>query len=273
MKNLYERIQESAEYIKSKINNTPEIGLILGSGLGVLGDEIENPVIIKYDEIPNFPVSTVEGHSGQLVIGNLEDKFVIAMQGRFHFYEGYSMETVTFPVRVMKELGVKTVIVTNAAGGANKDFKPGDLMIIKDHINLSGNHPLIGPNDNRLGVRFPDMSTAYTPKYRELAKECAKELGIEVQEGVYTFFSGPTYETPAEIRFAQTIGSDAVGMSTVPEVIVARHSGLDVVGISCITNMAAGILDQPLNHEEVIETTQKVKSEFLSLVKSIVNKL
>lgn len=273
MKNLYERIQESAEYIKSKINNTPEIGLILGSGLGVLGDEIENPVIIKYDEIPNFPVSTVEGHSGQLVIGNLEGKFVIAMQGRFHFYEGYSMETVTFPVRVMKELGVKTVIVTNAAGGANKDFKPGDLMIIKDHINLSGNNPLIGPNDNRLGVRFPDMSTAYTPKYRELAKECAKELGIEVQEGVYTFFSGPTYETPAEIRFAQTIGSDAVGMSTVPEVIVARHSGLDVVGISCITNMAAGILDQPLNHEEVIETTQKVKSEFLSLVKSIVNKL
>lgn len=273
MKNLYERIQESAEYIKSKINNTPEIGLILGSGLGVLGDEIENQVIIKYDEIPNFPVSTVEGHSGQLVIGNLEGKFVIAMQGRFHFYEGYSMETVTFPVRVMKELGVKTVIVTNAAGGANKDFKPGDLMIIKDHINLSGNHPLIGPNDNRLGVRFPDMSTAYTPKYRELAKECAKELGIEVQEGVYTFFSGPTYETPAEIRFAQTIGSDAVGMSTVPEVIVARHSGLDVVGISCITNMAAGILDQPLNHEEVIETTQKVKSEFLSLVKSIVNKL
>ena len=273
MKNLYERIQESAENIKSKINNTPEKGLILGSGLGVLGDEIENPVIIKYDEIPNFPVSTVEGHSGQLVIGNLEGKFVIAMQGRFHFYEGYSMETVTFPVRVMKELGVKTVIVTNAAGGANKDFKPGDLMIIKDHINLSGNHPLIGPNDNRLGVRFPDMSTAYTPKYRELAKECAKELGIEVQEGVYTFFSGPTYETPAEIRFAQTIGSDAVGMSTVPEVIVARHSGLDVVGISCITNMAAGILDQPLNHEEVIETTQKVKSEFLSLVKSIVNKL
>ena len=273
MKNLYERIQESAEYIKSKINNTPEIGLILGSGLGVLGDEIENPVIIKYDEIPNFPVSTVEGHSGQLVIGNLEGKFVIAMQGRFHFYEGYSMETVTFPVRVMKELGVKTVIVTNAAGGANKDFKPGDLMIIKDHINLSGNHPLIGPNDNRLGVRFPDMSTAYTSKDRELAKECAKELGIEVQEGVYTFFSGPTYETPAEIRFAQTIGSDAVGMSTVPEVIVARHSGLDVVGISCITNMAAGILDQPLNHEEVIETTQKVKSEFLSLVKSIVNKL
>lgn len=273
MQNLYERIQESANYIKSKINNIPEIGLILGSGLGVLGDEIENAIAIKYDEIPNFPVSTVEGHSGQLVIGNLEGKVVIAMQGRFHFYEGYSMDKVTFPVRVMKELGISTIIVTNAAGGANKTYNPGDLMIIRDHINLSGHHPLIGTNDSKLGVRFPDMSTAYTPKYRELAKQCAKDVGIDVQEGVYTFFSGPTYETPAEVKMAQILGSDAVGMSTVPEVIVARHSNLDVIGISCITNMAAGILDQPLNHEEVIETTQKVKSQFLSLVKSIVNKL
>lgn len=273
MNSLYNKIQESKNYILSKIDKSPEIGLILGSGLGVLGDEIENPVKIKYDEIPNFPVSTVEGHNGQLVIGQLQGKSVIAMQGRFHFYEGYSMESVTFPVRVMKELGVKTVIVTNAAGGANKDFNPGDLMIIKDHINFSGHHPLIGPNDSRLGVRFPDMSTAYTSRYIELAKECAKDLGIDVKEGVYTFFSGPTYETPAEVRLAQILGSDAVGMSTVPEVIVARHSNLDVIGISCITNMAAGILNQPLNHEEVIETTQKVKSEFLSLVKSIINKL
>lgn len=273
MKNLYDKIQESSNYIKSKINNIPEIGLILGSGLGILGDEIENPVIIKYDEIPNFPVSTVEGHSGQLVIGNLEGKVVIAMQGRFHFYEGYSMEMVTFPVRVMKELGVKTVIVTNAAGGANKDFKPGDLMIIKDHINFSGHHPLIGPNDNRLGVRFPDMSTAYTPKYIELVKKCANELNMNIQEGVYAFFSGPTYETPAEVRMAQILGADAVGMSTAPEVIVASHSKMEVIGISCITNMAAGILDQPLDHEEVIETTQKVKSEFLSLVKSVVNNI
>ena len=273
MENIYERIQESAQFIQSKCEVKPQIGLILGSGLGVLADEIQNPVKIKYNEIPNFPVSTVEGHEGCLVLGELEGKMVVAMQGRFHYYEGYTQQEITFPVRVMKALGVNTIVVTNAAGGANTNFKPGDLMLIKDHINLSGNNPLIGPNDNRLGVRFPDMSTAYTPKYRELAKECAKELGIEVQEGVYTFFSGPTYETPAEIRFAQTIGSDAVGMSTVPEVIVARHSGLDVVGISCITNMAAGILDQPLNHEEVIDTTQKVKSEFLSLVKSIVNKL
>ena len=255
-------IFEASQYITNQVTERPIIGLILGSGLGVLGDEIENAIHIPYGDIPHFPESTVAGHKGQLVIGELEGKKVVAMQGRFHFYEGYSMESVTFPVRVMKELGVKTVIVTNAAGGANKDFNPGDLMIIKDHINFSGHHPLIGPNDSRLGVRFPDMSTAYTPKYIKLAKECAKDLGIDVKEGVYTFFSGPTYETPAEVKVAQILGSDAVGMSTVPEVIVARHSNLDVIGISCITNMAAGILNQPLNHEEVIETTQKVKSEF-----------
>lgn len=273
MKNLYERIQESADYIKSKTDLTPSIGLILGSGLGILADEIENPIKIKYDHIPNFPVSTVEGHEGQLVIGNLQGKTVVAMQGRFHYYEGYSMEMITFPVRVMKALGVETIFVTNAAGGANVDFKPGDLMIITDHINLSGNNPLIGANDNRIGTRFPDMSSAYTKEYIELAKKCAEKLNIKVQEGVYAFFSGPTYETPAEVRMARILGADAVGMSTVPEVIVASHSKLKVVGLSCITNMAAGILDQPLNHEEVIETTQKVKEEFLSLVKTIVKEL
>lgn len=273
MKNLYERIQESADYIKSKTDLTPSIGLILGSGLGILAEEIENPIKIKYDHIPNFPVSTVEGHEGQLVIGNLQGKTVVAMQGRFHYYEGYSMEMITFPVRVMKALGVETIFVTNAAGGANVDFKPGDLMIITDHINLSGNNPLIGANDNRIGTRFPDMSSAYTKEYIELAKKCAEKLNIKVQEGVYAFFSGPTYETPAEVRMARILGADAVGMSTVPEVIVASHSKLKVVGISCITNMAAGILDQPLNHEEVIETTQKVKEEFLSLVKTIVKEL
>ena len=273
MKNLYERIQESADYIKSKTDLTPSIGLILGSGLGILADEIENPIKIKYDHIPNFPVSTVEGHEGQLVIGNLQGKAVVAMQGRFHYYEGYSMEMITFPVRVMKALGVETIFVTNAAGGANVDFKPGDLMIITDHINLSGNNPLIGANDNRIGTRFPDMSAAYTREYIELAKNCAKKLNINIQEGVYAFFSGPTYETPAEVKMARILGADAVGMSTAPEVIVASHSELKVVGISCITNMAAGILDQPLNHEEVIETTQKVKEEFLSLVKTIVKEL
>lgn len=273
MDNMFEKIQESVEFINSKTNVKPKIGLILGSGLGVLGDEIENSVKIKYDEIPNFPVSTVEGHAGCLVIGQLEGKEVVAMQGRFHYYEGYSQKEITFPVRVMKALGVETIIVTNAAGGANKSFKPGDLMVINDHINLSGSNPLMGRNEDQLGVRFPDMSTAYTPKYVDLVKECAKELNMSLQEGVYAYFSGPTYETPAEVRMAQILGADAVGMSTAPEVIVASHSKMDVVGISCITNMAAGILDQPLDHEEVIETTQKVKSEFLSLVKNIVKKI
>ena len=273
MRNLSEKILESANYIKSKTDIVPTIGLILGSGLGVLGDEIENPVIIKYDEIPNFPVSTVEGHKGQLVIGQLEGKNVIAMQGRFHYYEGYTMKDVTFPVRVMKELGIETIFVTNAAGGSNKSFKPGDLMIITDHINLAGYNPLIGKNDNRLGVRFPDMSSAYNKEYIEIAKKCAKELNINIKEGVYALFTGPVYETPAEVRMASVLGADAVGMSTVPEVIVARHSELDVIGISCITNMAAGILDQPLNHEEVIETTQMVQTQFLNLVKMIVESL
>ena len=273
MNNMFDKIQESADFIKGKSNTQPKIGLILGSGLGVLADEIQNPVKIKYNDIPNFPISTVEGHAGQLVIGNLEGKEVVAMQGRFHYYEGYSQQEITFPVRVMKALGVDTIVVTNAAGGANVNFEPGDLMVIKDHINLSGSNPLIGKNDERFGPRFPDMSTAYKPKYVELVKECAKELNMKIQEGVYAFFSGPTYETPAEVRMAQILGADAVGMSTAPEVIVASHSSMDVIGISCITNMAAGILDQPLDHEEVIETTQKVKSEFLSLVKNVVNKI
>ncbi|MEG1870788.1 MAG: purine-nucleoside phosphorylase, partial [Peptostreptococcaceae bacterium] len=248
---MYDKVQESAKFINDKINIQPKIGLILGSGLGVLADEIQNPIKINYNDIPNFPVSTVEGHEGCLVLGNLEGKEVVAMQGRFHYYEGYSQREITFPVRVMKALGVETIIVTNAAGGANTNFKPGDLMIIKDHINLSGSNPLIGANDNRFGPRFPDMSTAYQSKYVNLVKECAKELNMEVQEGVYAFFSGPTYETPAEVRMAQILGADAVGMSTAPEVIVASHSGMEVVGISCITNMASGILDQPLDHEEV----------------------
>ena len=273
MNNLYEKIQESAKYIGSKINIKPQIGLILGSGLGVLGDEVENPTIIKYNEVPNFPVSTVEGHAGQLVIGKLEGKDVVVMQGRFHYYEGYPMQDVTFPVRVMKALGVETIIVTNAAGGSNESFTPGDLMIITDHINFGGNNPLIGPNDNRLGVRFPDMSKAYTPELIDLARNTANELGINVKEGVYMFLTGPTYETPAEIKMAQKLGADAVGMSTVTEVIVASHTQLKVLGISCITNIAAGILDQPLNHEEVIETTQKVQKEFLSLVKTTIKNM
>lgn len=268
---LLTQIKASADFILKQSKYKPEIGLILGSGLGSLADAIEDAEYYNYADIPNFPTSTVEGHAGRLVIGKLGNKQVVAMQGRFHYYEGYTQQEITFPVRVMKALGVNTIVVTNAAGGANTNFKPGDLMLIKDHINLSGNNPLIGKNDQRLGPRFPDMSSAYTPKYIDVVKECANKLNIELQEGVYAFFSGPTYETPAEVKMARILGADAVGMSTAPEVIVASHSGIEVIGISCITNMAAGILDQPLDHEEVIETTQKVKAEFLSLVKSVVN--
>ncbi|KGX92233.1 purine nucleoside phosphorylase [Pontibacillus halophilus JSM 076056 = DSM 19796] len=268
------QIQEAAQYITQQVNDQkPTIGLILGSGLGVLADEIENPVVVPYGEVPHFPQSTVAGHKGQLVMGELEGKFVIAMQGRFHYYEGYSMKQVTFPVRVMKELGVEQLFVTNAAGGINKDFKPGDLMIIEDHINQMGDNPLIGPNDNELGARFPDMSSAYSRKFSHHAKKVAEELKIGVQSGVYVGNTGPSYETGAEVRMLRTLGGDAVGMSTVPEVIVANHAGIEVLGISCISNMAAGILDQPLSHNEVIETTAQVREDFLKLVKETLKTL
>lgn len=270
---MYENLEKAASFIRSKINGTPEIGLILGSGLGVLADDIENPVVLAYEEIPEFPVSTVSGHAGKLIIGELGGKKVVAMQGRFHFYEGYNMDMVTFPVRVMKLLGVEKLVVTNAAGGVNEAFKPGDLMIITDHINNMGTNPLIGANDERFGPRFPDMSEAYSKSLRMKAKDVAADLELEIKEGVYVGNTGPTYETPAEIRFARAIGGDAVGMSTVPEVIVAGHCGMEVLGISCITNMAAGILDQPLSHEEVIETTELVKASFKSFIKQIVEKI
>lgn len=268
-----QKIKESSDYIKSKIDIIPEIGLILGSGLGVLADEIENPVAIPYHDIPNFPVSTVAGHKGQLVIGQIEGKNVVAMQGRFHYYEGYKMQDVTFPVRVMKQLGVQKLVVTNAAGGVNTEFEAGDLMIIDDHINFMFDNPLIGPNDESFGVRFPDMSQAYSKNLRDKAKKVASDLDIKLQNGVYTGFTGPTYETPAEIKMVRFFGGDAVGMSTVPEVIVANHSGIEVLGISCITNMAAGILPQPLSHDEVIETTNLVQAKFLALVKQIVKEM
>lgn len=263
-------IEKAARYLQDKFPTPPRIGLILGSGLGVLADEIEQAVKIPYEQIPEFPVSTVEGHAGRLVYGQLEGATVVAMQGRFHYYEGYSMDQVTFPICVMKALGVKELIVTNAAGGVNERFQPGDLMIITDHINNMGTNPLIGPNHPELGVRFPDMTEAYSKRLRSIAKEVAANLHIPIQEGVYVANTGPSYETPAEIRMIRAIGGDAVGMSTVPEVIVARHAQMEVLGISCISNMAAGILDQPLTHDEVIETTEKVKANFLRLVKAIV---
>ncbi|WP_102027132.1 purine-nucleoside phosphorylase [Salirhabdus sp. Marseille-P4669] len=269
-----QKIQEAKSYIESKLaGKTPNIGLILGSGLGVLGDEIEEAVKIPYGEIPHFPKSTVAGHKGQLVIGSLQGKQVVAMQGRFHYYEGYSMEQVTFPVRVMKQLGVEKLIVTNAAGGINESFEPGNLMIITDHINMMGNNPLIGPNDETFGARFPDMSEAYDRSLIQHAEKSAKKLNLSIQKGVYVGNTGPSYETGAEIRMLRTLGGDAVGMSTVPEVIVANHTGLKVLGISCISNMAAGILDQPLTHDEVMETTEKVKQDFLNFVKDVVQSL
>jgi len=266
-------IKEAAEYIQKQTAVQPEIGLIMGSGLGVLGDHIENATVIAYEDIPHFPISTVEGHAGELLIGSLSGRSVVLMRGRFHMYEGYGPELTAFPVRVMKALGAKSLLVTNAAGGINLDFASGNLMLISDHLNLTGKNPLIGPNDNELGVRFPDMSEAYSKRLRGIAKEIAASQGIEVQEGVYAGLLGPTYETPAEIRMLRTLGADAVGMSTVAEVIAARHSGIEVVGISCISNMAAGILDQPLSHEEVMETTERVKSQFLGLVTALISKM
>jgi purine-nucleoside phosphorylase len=267
---MNEKINGTKEFLELKGVKSASIGLILGSGLGVLAEEIENPIFISYDEIPHFPVSTVEGHKGRLVIGTLRGKQVIAMQGRFHFYEGHALDLVTYPVRVMKALGVSQIVVTNAAGGINPQFKAGDLMIIRDHINMTFHNPLIGPNENELGARFPDMSEAYSRRLAQLAKEAAEREGIEVVEGVYAGMLGPSYETPAEIKLLGLLGADAVGMSTVPEVIVARHAGIDVLGISCISNMAAGISQNPLTHEEVIETTEKIKLDFLRLVKEII---
>ncbi len=268
-----ERINDAAEYLKERLSEKPKVGLILGSGLGVLADEIQEPITISYRDIPFFPQSTVHGHAGELVCGFLMGKYVMAMKGRFHYYEGYSMETVTFPVRVMKALGVEVILVTNAAGGVNKDFSPGDLMIIEDHLSFTFDNPLVGKNFEELGPRFPDMSNAYDKELVAIAQEVAREAVIDVRKGVYACMTGPVYETPAEIRMLQYLGADAVGMSTVPEVMVAKHSGLKVLGISCISNMAAGILPQPLNHEEVIETTQRIKKYFIAYVKSILNRL
>lgn len=264
---------QAATYIADKSTVQPKVGLILGSGLGVLAEQISPANKIPYEHIPSFPVSTVPGHAGQLVLGSLNGCQVVAMQGRFHHYEGYSLKEVTFPVRVMKELGAETLIVTNAAGGINEAFNAGDLMLIRDHLNFTFRTPLMGRNEDDWGPRFPDMSEPYDPSLRTLAHKVAEDQGIPLREGVYAGVVGPSYETPAEIRMLRIVGGDAVGMSTVPEVIVARHMGMRILGISCITNMAAGILDQPLSHEEVMATADRVRDTFLSLVTGIVGKL
>lgn len=264
------KIHDAVDFIQQKAGIKPEIGLILGSGLGDLANEIEQPTKISYGEIPHFPESTVAGHAGQLVIGTLNGRHVIAMQGRFHYYEGYAMQDVVFPVYVMKALGIELLVVTNACGGMNRAFSAGDLMIIQDHINFTGDNPLIGPNHEELGPRFPDMSQAYTPGLVSFVEETAQKHDINVQKGVYVGISGPNYMTPAELTMLANLGADAVGMSTVPEVIVASHSGLKVIGISCITDMAIGDELEPLTHEQVVEVANQTKPKFISLVKEIV---
>ncbi|MXQ48226.1 purine-nucleoside phosphorylase [Streptococcus pneumoniae] len=267
---LLEKIRVTQSFLESKGIQSPEFGLILGSGLGELAEEIDKAIVVDYADIPNWGQSTVVGHAGKLVYGELAGRKVLALQGRFHFYEGNPMETVTFPVRVMKALGCEGVLVTNAAGGIG--YGPGTLMVINDHINLTGTNPLIGENLEEFGPRFPDMSDAYTKAYREVAHRVAEKQGIKLEDGVYIGVTGPTYETPAEIRAFKTMGADAVGMSTVPEVIVAAHSGMKVLGISAITNFAAGFQSE-LNHEEVVEVTTHIKEDFKGLVKAILTEL
>ncbi len=270
---LYDRIQATASFIQQKTTTKPTVGIILGSGLGGLVDIIEQEAMIPYSEIPNFPVSTVEGHSGKLIFGKIGNTAVILMAGRFHYYEGYSMQEVTFPVRVMKALGVDTVVVSNAAGGTNTTFNIGDLMIIKDHINICPEHPLRGPNEERLGTRFPDMSQAYDHDLIALAKEIAEEQGVSVRTGVYIGLQGPTFETPAEYRMLHTLGGDAVGMSTVAEVIVARHASMRVFAMSVITDIGVSDVPITITHEEVLEAANAAAPKMAGLVEELVRRL
>ena len=266
---ISEKITTAAEYILSKTDLRPTIGLVLGSGLGDFADTLEDAVRIPYGEIPHFPVSTAPGHAGALVIGKKCGQIVAAMQGRIHYYEGHSMQTITFPIRVMAKIGIKNLLVTNAAGGSNAGYNPGTLMLISDHINYSGANPLIGENLDEFGPRFPDVSDLYTKELRIAVKERAAAAGIHLEEGVYMMFTGPNYETPAEVRMAQILGADAVGMSTAPEALVAGHCGMRIVGVSCITNHAAGVTDQKLDHSEVVEIAARVHDTFQTLVELI----
>ncbi|HEX8287376.1 MAG TPA: purine-nucleoside phosphorylase [Pyrinomonadaceae bacterium] len=282
----YEKALEAANFIRSKYDKEIKIALVLGSGLGAFADELENAVKIPYTEIPHFARSTVEGHAGQLVLGEVENVSIAVQQGRFHFYEGYEMEQVTFPVRTFGVLGIKNLILTNAAGSVQTSFKPGNLMLIRDHLNLMGTNPLRGANDERFGARFPDMTEVYSKDFQEIVSEEAANIAKEryekgadekfspfLQRGIYCALSGPTYETPAEIHMYRMLGADAVGMSTVPEAISARHQGMKVLGISCITNMAAGITNEPINHEEVMETGAKVAEVFKELLRKVILRL
>ena len=268
-----DEIFEARDYVLSKIKVLPEIGIILGSGLGSLADEITNAVSIPYEDIPYFSKSDAVGHANELVIGELEGKVVAAMKGRYHYYEGYSLQEVTFPVRVLQALGIEKLVITNACGAVNTEFNPGELMLITDHINLVGSNPLIGKNNDELGPRFTDVSEVYNRELRAIASKVAQEKGITLREGVYGWWSGPVYETPAEIRMIRVLGGDAIGMSTVPEATVAVHAGLKVLGVSCLTNMACGILDEPLSHEEVLEVAAKSRNMFVDLIKGILKEI
>lgn len=265
-----ERIDSAMTAIRRCTSAAPELGLVLGSGLGDFCDQLEDRTEVPFDHIPGFPLPTVEGHAGAFVFGTFRGRSLVALRGRIHYYEGFTQRELTLPVRVMAKLGVRTVILTNAAGGVNLDYKPGTLMLISDHINFSGQNPLMGPNLDQFGPRFPDMSDVYTKTLRDRLKPLAAQAGLPLREGVYVMYSGPSYETPAEIRMFRALGGDAVGMSTVPEAIAARHAGLQVMGVSCITNMAAGVLPQPLSHAEVVETAGRVRAEFTRLLELMI---
>ena len=270
---LYERAEKAARLIRARTDADVSVAIVLGSGLGAFADELTDSTSIRYDEIPSFARATVEGHAGRLVIGKTNNVTVAAMQGRFHFYEGYSLEEVTFPIRVLKLLGVRTIILTNAAGSLNTEFTPGSLMVITDHINLLGVNPLVGANDVRFGPRFPDLTSVYARRLQDLVISEANAIGLDMRRGIYAALSGPSYETPAEIHMVRTLGADAVGMSTVPEAIVARHMNLEVIGISCITNLAAGVSNRPVDHSQVIATGERVRAEFTELLRRVVGRL
>jgi purine-nucleoside phosphorylase len=266
----FECAEAAAKFIQRKTKLRPKVALVLGSGLGAFADEFARATKIPYSKIPNFPQSTAVGHAGRLVLGTVEGVEVVGMQGRVHLYEGYSAKEVVFPVRVFARMGIQAIVLTNAAGGIRRDLTQGRLVIISDHINLQGVNPLSGPNNEKFGPRFPDMTTVYDTKFRALTLSEGRWLGIDLGEGVYAALAGPSYETPAEIRYLRSIGADLVGMSTVPEVIAARHSGMRVLGISCVTNAAAGVLDQPLDHKEVLETAERAKGQFIALLRAVI---
>ena len=269
----FDHAESAAQFLLAQTSLRPSIGLVLGSGLGGFADEFSEAIRIPYANIPSFPRSTAVGHAGQMVIGKVGDVAVAAMRGRVHLYEGYSAKEVAFPTRVFGRMGIRALILTNAAGGINLEYKQGALVVVTDHINLQGANPLVGPNDERFGPRFPDMTQAYWNPYREIALRAARRLGKAAHQGVYAGLLGPSYETPAEIRYLRTIGADLVGMSTIPEVIAARHMGIKVLAISCVTNMAAGISDEVLNHEEVLRTGERVKSDFVALIRAVLREI